>query len=1625
MICLGDSEQQYGITWQAVDPGTVPGTAYKPTYNANTSIETLNFNYNGSTSNSGSGSTYTVEVAQTGTSLTLNSNGKALQMGDSGTGTLNINFGSQKNANTFFLDLSQVTNTDGTSYAFKGNITTSGTNYANTRYFKAIFGANVKGNITLNSGGKATGADSTPDALTFNNGAKLEGNLSVGYEDTSVVFNESGGLITGNLSKTSSGSFNLTFSNGGSIGSSLTSGYGVNVNGNNGNINFYTGSNSLTIHHGIYIQSTGNTLTFNGTNIDIQGNITTPNSSSGGTIFDFTATDNATIHLGTIFSQYNANGLTFKIASNNANLTIDTLKNNKGNGVTINFNGANNTLTWDPKEGGATGGTTINFTSGTSNVNKIYAKQVVNSIYFKAETTTNTIKGNIQADYTGTNKVYFQGTSATNEVQGSIFANTGSNTVQFSGTQSTVTNGISVSGNGGSNNVTFSTATNQVGAISATATSANNGGSSTNTILFDTGSQDNTTGAINASTGSYSTTITNNVTFSGSGNNTINGNITASATDINSAATVAKNIIAFTQGTNSINGVVQASGGTNSITFAGTSHSITGGVLANQFMSKIDVSNTINATSGDLNIGELSGNFSDYSIVASGTRNTNSITLTTGSLIVTKGVHANTVGGYKGNTIEAQAGSITIQSGGVWASGSGNTISASTSISITGNIYINAGSNAITLTGNGTTSISGNITANNGSNLISTSSATSNTLTGASITASGGGKNILALNTISSGTQIIEIRASSGDGDQNHLKNTANILSLDNLTSPTTITITDINKQTTIGSNKTGYNYIGKDLTTGDASGRTLALSTNFTDSTWSDNTYQASQLTLNVTNNIYTSKGRNYINVGAISIGGDLIADTTVDNEGRNNLATAGTFSVSNITTNRGTNAIIVGSNTTVSGDITNNGGANTLTFNGANATHSVSGNITANAGSNTLNFAGSDSTFSMTEDSSTLSIGGNGNNTFNIQGDTKVTSNLIAQRSEENATGKNIFNISNAKSLTLSDSNSTAKTLTTNSGATEINFLGDSNGSSGTFSGNVSTSGGTTTFSFTNDNGTYSITGTLSTQGEGQNIFDLSTKSATISNDLSFSGSDVTGDGGNIINIGASKTLTMNSNNNGSITTNSGETKINFEASGSLNGGINTTGGTSTINLVDNAQATISKAVTNSASTIANIANSATLVLSEGITTTAETSTINFNGESGTLNGNISTTGGTTIFNLGSNDSNSATATITGTLTNNTNATNTFNVNAKTTTFKYGSGNNNDGLVFSNGTNNINFANTSGATLNWRSNASNSDVKNTNNSDIKTTGGITNINFNHNGTLASGISTSNSGVTNINLYEDSKGIINSSVTAQDSGQTNITFNSSNASLSLLAKDNHITTLSSNGSNNSIILAQLESSKGLRINTRDTSLDSNDSAKITNNFSLLTIDSLKGEAINFIMSINTQTNTAESTLGGKKQSDSNSYGYAYSDRIIINNNTQASDAKTHTITLKANSDLDIKDISAMDYQGDGTNKEGNIAVATIKEGSNISFIGGISAQGAGAVDISLVTDKTDQYGKTNSTGGYLTYFIGTAKIQSVTQAIQQASAAALGSNYDLYLANMNSLNKRMGELRENANAQG
>uniref|UniRef100_UPI00131584CB autotransporter outer membrane beta-barrel domain-containing protein n=1 Tax=Helicobacter sp. 'house sparrow 1' TaxID=2020247 RepID=UPI00131584CB len=117
----------------------------------------------------------------------------------------------------------------------------------------------------------------------------------------------------------------------------------------------------------------------------------------------------------------------------------------------------------------------------------------------------------------------------------------------------------------------------------------------------------------------------------------------------------------------------------------------------------------------------------------------------------------------------------------------------------------------------------------------------------------------------------------------------------------------------------------------------------------------------------------------------------------------------------------------------------------------------------------------------------------------------------------------------------------------------------------------------------------------------------------------------------------------------------------------------------------------------------------------------------------------------------------------------------------------------------------------------------------------------------------------------------------------------------------------------------------------------------------------------------------------------------------------------------------------------------GNIAVATVKgtgDSKVAVFEGATQIQGFDVVGTTLVGITTDQYGKVNTAGSegagalatgndYTTYFINSMTSQGASLANQLASASALSANYDLYLANLNSLNKRMGELRNNANSQG
>ncbi|RDU72448.1 hypothetical protein CQA57_06800, partial [Helicobacter anseris] len=190
------------------------------------------------------------------------------------------------------------------------------------------------------------------------------------------------------------------------------------------------------------------------------------------------------------------------------------------------------------------------------------------------------------------------------------------------------------------------------------------------------------------------------------------------------------------------------------------------------------------------------------------------------------------------------------------------------------------------------------------------------------------------------------------------------------------------------------------------------------------------------------------------------------------------------------------------------------------------------------------------------------------------------------------------------------------------------------------------------------------------------------------------------------------------------------------------------------------------------------------------------------------------------------------------------------------------------------------------------------------------------------------------------------------------------------------------------------------------------------------TTDGLKGSNGLFMVYVNDGANQSNVTLGSQYNNEQTktNYGSVYADRIVVH----SGDKGTNYIQTILDSSTDIYSIKHA--ANTGTETTGNIAVATVKgTGSEqvTKFESQNSIQGFDVISAGFVTETTDATGKYTNSGGYTTYFIGSVGSKGASTANQQASAAALGSNYDLYLANMNSLNKRMGELRENANSQG
>ena len=499
----------------------------------------------------------------------------------------------------------------------------------------------------------------------------------------------------------------------------------------------------------------------------------------------------------------------------------------------------------------------------------------------------------------------------------------------------------------------------------------------------------------NGNKGSTRDNTYNHMTFLGA-TNAIIGTITAVSNANSDKTRFAENKLTFTESstTNAITGNISANFGYNTFSFAGSTNTITGNLNATSFGTNTIV---FERASGINKIdGKISATGTNYTVETTGGQNTITLSGKTSNTIIG---NIEATGGSVGqglNTITFDGTGTNTITGDVSASYGNNSITFSSSASNTlGNTSIIAGdggTNNITATNltfqnprsitagaGGYTSInrfdiSGNMTFNNSSTLVIKASNTANTNTDK--------HNIFKFGGNISKSYIAELSAVSASGD---LTKTKNILSFDGLSTATTLSIGYINKTTTINSHSTGYNYIGKGLTTG--SGSSLALS--FEENNWNQSRYQAENLALNVTGDIYAKYGKNFINVGSVEVGGKIDG-----NGGHNYIATSGSFTSGAIKARwGGSNNIIIGGNATIasisaapdSSSNDNSRSINNITFSGNNSVNAVLGDIIIGSASTTAQ-----NNFTLSGNGTTLALGGATNTVSSLTASGNVLVNL-----------------------------------------------------------------------------------------------------------------------------------------------------------------------------------------------------------------------------------------------------------------------------------------------------------------------------------------------------------------------------------------------------------------------------------------------------------------------------------------------------------------------------------------------------------------------------------------------------------------------------------------------------------
>lgn len=722
------------------------------------------------------------------------------------------------------------------------------------------------------------------------------------------------------------------------------------------------------------------------------------------------------------------------------------------------------------------------------------------------------------------------------------------------------------------------------------------------------------------------------------------------------------------------------------------------------------------------------------------------------------------------------------------------------------------------------------------------------------------------------------------------------------------------------------------------------------------------------------------------------------------------------------------------------------TLNFNGENETKKAE--LTLTNGGNSIK-------------SLTLSNGSGatiGNNLVLSKGSTSIKNqvNIKANQAFTFDLGNTVNltltnNLTNSGNTTFNlDSAILSGTITTNN-ASAITIFNLSQSALATITGNINTQNGASNIIFGGGS-------TLKLQGSNNQITSLSGTTGTLSLDGSNSASGVRASIDRSIN-GSSITLNFNGAQNKQVelTLSSGNNTLTSI----------TLGNDSTNNKLilsqGNTNLATSLVIGNSQALAIDLGNTANFILSAPQASTAGTLSnsgtleLNFKNGSSTLTGSIATnSNATTTINL--QGSPSSTATLIGSIATQGGGNFTLNAYAETSTFQYDNGDITTNLEFSAGTHIINLQ-TQNSTLYWKKH----NGSNYTETDIFTTGGKTQINFNANATfvtcsqtsggsteinIANGksgtiegdiitsdgittlnfsegaevttltlnganktlstsggrstinfkgdqgifngiIKTSGSGALDINVENAKSGIIQQTLSTSDSGKNNLTFKGSNSALILKGSSNTLSQITSiSGNDNIISLSEGE--------THDTRTENNQRRKLT--IQNITQDS------------NPLTLVSQTTA-------------TQADTFVINGSTtktkNSQQPSTHSLGIVVANGVKLSDIG----------KSGEILVASVKNasGTTPSIVFGTTSQvvsGFTTATATFDTKLTDESGRSTSTD-YTSYFIKSMQNAQVIAAEQEITATAFTLNYDLYMANFNSLNKRMGELRENTHSQG